>query len=188
MTPEEQERLQELEDLLEDEHDGDMREMDEDERDELKDLRSMAREEKKRAKALAKFDKARTVFKVTTQIIGAGNTPTGENYVCYALDLATAHECTDRDSSSIEEIDRKSLTGRYSGAECFTDMACAVCGAYPDNGSWPSCPDCWRPVCSKCRVDVDDGHYGYWGCSACVAITIEFNAQVYGIQGKVVQL
>ena len=186
MTPEEQERLQELEDLLEDEHDGELSEMDEDDRAELKDLRIMAREEKRRAKAMAKFDKARTVFKVTAPIIGAGNTPTGENYVCYALDLATAHECTEDEPSGIEEIDRKSLTGRYSGEDCFTDMACTVCGAYPDIGSWASC-DCRRPVCPKCRVNVDDGHYGYSGCSACVAITIEFNARVYGIQGKVGQ-
>ena len=176
MTPEEQERLQELEDLLEDECDGELSEMDEDDRAELKDLRIMAREEKRRAKAMAKFDKARTVFKVTAPIIGAGNTPTGENYVCYTLDLATAHECTADDPSSIEEIDRKSLTGRYSGAECFTDMACTVCGAYPDAGEWRRC-DCGRPICSKCLVDVDDGHWGYWGCPSCIAVTQEYEAQ-----------
>ena len=106
MTPEDLKRLQELEDLLEDEHDGDMREMDEDERDELKDLRSMAREEKKRAKTLAKFDKARTVFRV--------DTPEDTESPCfYVLDLATAQKWAGT-KGSVEEVDRKTLTGKFT--------------------------------------------------------------------------
>ena len=179
MTTEDQERLQELESLLEDEYGDELSEMDEDDRAELKDLRSEAREEKKRAKALAKFDKARTVFRVTVPIIGAGNKPTGQNSVVYALDLTTAREWAGEagEESNIEEIDRKSLTGKFAGGEVFYDTACSVCGTYPDAGQWRSCPDCSRPVCSKCLVDVDDGHWGYWGCPSCMAVAQEYEAQ-----------
>ena len=106
MTPEDQERLQELEDLLEDEHDGELSEMDEDERDELKALRSQARDEKRRAKVLAKFDKARTVFRV--------NTPDDPDDPCfYVLDLATAQKWAGT-RYSVEEVDRKTLTGKFT--------------------------------------------------------------------------
>lgn len=106
MTPEDLERLQELEDLLEDECGGDLSEMDEDDRAELKELRSMAREKKKRAKALAKFDKARTVFRV--------NTPDDPDDPCfYVLDLATAQKWAGT-RYSVEEVDRKTLTGKFT--------------------------------------------------------------------------
>ena len=108
MTPEDLKRLQELEDLLEDECGGELSEMDEDDRDELKDLRSMAREEKKRAKTLAKFDKARTVFRV--------DTPEDTESPCfYVLDLATAQKWAGT-RYSVEEVDRKTLTGKFTSA------------------------------------------------------------------------
>ena len=127
MTPEDLKRLQELEDLL-DEYGDELSEMDEDDRAELKDLRSEARDEKRRAKTLAKFDKARTVFKVTTpeSRLKDGITwntrtgddaldfePTGEYDICYTLDLATAQRLA-VETSSIDEIDRKTLAGKFS--------------------------------------------------------------------------
>lgn len=127
MSSEDQERLQELEDLLEDEYGGELSEMDEDDRDELKALRIEARDEKRTAKALAKFDKARTVFKVMTpeSRLKDGVTwetctgddaldfePTGEYDICYTLDLATARRLA-VEKSTIEEIDRPTLTGKF---------------------------------------------------------------------------
>ena len=141
MTPEDLARLQELESLLEDEYGDELSEMDEDDRAELKDLRSEARDEKRRAKTLAKFDKARTVFKVTTpeSRLKDGITwntrtgddaldfePTGEYDICYTLDLATAQRLA-VETSSIDEIDRKTLSGEFRFAEVMDERGVIPC-------------------------------------------------------------
>ena len=141
MTPEDLARLQELESLLEDEYGDELSEMDEDDRAELKDLRSEARDEKRRAKTLAKFDKARTVFKVTTpeSRLKDGITwntrtgddaldfePTGEYDICYTLDLATAQRLA-VETSSIDEIDRKTLSGEFSFVEGMDERGMIPC-------------------------------------------------------------
>lgn len=72
-------------------------ELDEDDRASLKELRAEARDEKRTEKALAKFNKAKTVFKVDDDD-GDGS---------YFLDLATASKW-----GTAQEVDRATLTGR----------------------------------------------------------------------------
>ena len=93
------------------------------------------------AKALAKWDKARTVFRVFTE--GRRLKPgvtwatlsgddaldfelDGEDDVCYALDLATARRLAD-ERSIIDEIDRKTLTGKFSPADGMDEMGMIPC-------------------------------------------------------------
>lgn len=95
MDPEEKQRLEELEEQASNE------ELDEEERAELKELRAMTRKEKHDAKALAKFDKARFVFRVADP---------EENF--YALDLATAQKWAG--DNPIEQVERKALPGEFT--------------------------------------------------------------------------
>jgi len=100
MIPEDEERLAELEDLVDADED-----LDEDTRAELRELRGMAREEKARAKALAKFDKARVVFRVVDPDEGD----------FYTLDLATAQKCI-VGAQPIEQVERAALSGKIATA------------------------------------------------------------------------
>jgi len=138
MTQKDRDRLRELENLLADDYDGDLREMDDDDRDELKDLRTLAREEKRTAKALAKFDKARIVWQVTWPIhllnkeTGEYDVPTGEFDRFYALDKATAAQVARDTDGTIEEVARQTLTGRFLEVICYTDEGEAVGYAHQD--------------------------------------------------------
>ena len=89
-----EDRLQELIDQGE--------ELDEDERAELGELRSQARSEKQAAKMLAKFDKARVVFRVVD--------PDDGDF--YMLDLATAQKWAGK--HNIEQVERKALVGKVT--------------------------------------------------------------------------
>jgi hypothetical protein len=138
MTQDDLERLSELEAML----DKDA-ELDEDERAELRELRAIAREEKRTAKALAKFDKARIVWQVTWPIhllnkeTGEYDLPTGEFDRFYALDKATAELVARDTDGTIEEVARQALTGKFLEVICYTDEGAAVGYAHPDDEVTP---------------------------------------------------
>jgi len=93
MDAEEIEQLNELEELLDA---GE--ELDEDDRETLRELRAQARYEKRQAEALARFNKAKTVFMVEDD----------DGDPSYFLDLATASRW-----GTAEEVERASLPGRF---------------------------------------------------------------------------
>lgn len=127
MNQEDRDRLHELESMLDDECDGDLSAMDDDDRAELRELRAMVREEKRTAKALAKFDKARIVWQVTwpksrlNEATGEYDVPTGEVDRFYTLDKATAEKMARDTDGTIEEVARQALTGRFFEALAYTD-------------------------------------------------------------------
>ena len=107
MSDENRKRLAELEEQAE------FDELDEEEREELRELRSMVREARRHKKALAKFEKARTVFRVID--------PDDGDF--FTLDLATAQKWAGN-RLSVEEVSRKTLTGNYT--------TCLISGVYGD--------------------------------------------------------